>query len=56
VIFELEIKKRSDVVYEWTLERFPAKVGEGSGTDVSAVLLAPFRGGLARPGDRWQSP
>ena len=52
VIYELEVKKRSDIDYEWTLVRFPHKVGEGSGADVSAVLLAPFRAGLARPGDR----
>ena len=52
MIYELDINKRSDVVYQWTLVRFPAKVGEGSETDVSAALLAPVRGGLVRPGDR----
>ena len=51
VIYELKINKRSDIVYEWTLVRLPKKIGEGSEPDMPAVVLAPFRGRLVKPGD-----
>ncbi len=52
MIYELEIKKHADALYEWMLVRFPDKIGDGSGTDLSSVLLAPVRGRLVQANDR----
>jgi hypothetical protein len=52
VIYELEIKQHSNVQYEWMLQRFPNKIDEGRGQDLTSILLEPLRRELVGPADR----
>ncbi len=52
MIYELEIKKHPDGLYEWMLVRFPDKINEGWSASLTAVLLSPIRRRLIQGSDR----
>ena len=52
LIYELEIKKHPDGLYEWMLVRLPDKISEGWSASLTAVLLSPIRRRLIQASDR----
>lgn len=52
MIYELEIKKHADTLYEWMLLRVPHKIDDGWCKDLASTLVAPIRLEHVEPGDR----